>query len=174
MTFFCVVIQHELCHMWFGNLVTMNWWNDLWLNEAFATALSYKACAEGATAEDTFPCFSPQTHFPHKPPVVSIRHPCEGRMAMQPGITLYGGEAWQPMHSMVVAHQYRIRASCSERDLMPRGHCGSKHQSCRHPWADPIGNTPPRRMLSHPLLISGMVHNNPGQATMDAPQRLTS
>jgi len=43
----CNVIEHELCHMWFGNLVTMKWWNDLWLNEAFATSLSYMACADG-------------------------------------------------------------------------------------------------------------------------------
>lgn len=41
--YIATVITHELAHMWFGNLVTMNWWDNLWLNESFATLMEYIA-----------------------------------------------------------------------------------------------------------------------------------
>ncbi len=51
------VICHELAHMWFGNLVTMNWWNDLWLNESFATYMGNLATG------DQFPEWNIWTQF---------------------------------------------------------------------------------------------------------------
>ena len=50
---FAYVTAHELAHMWFGDLVTMQWWDDLWLNEAFASWM------EAQTIEATFPEFEP-------------------------------------------------------------------------------------------------------------------
>jgi alanyl aminopeptidase len=49
---FTNVMAHELAHQWFGNLVTMPWWNDIWLNEAFATWMAFRTVEEVAPAHD--------------------------------------------------------------------------------------------------------------------------
>ena len=41
-----VVIAHEMAHMWFGDLVTMQWWDDIWLNESFAEYMGYQVLTE--------------------------------------------------------------------------------------------------------------------------------
>jgi aminopeptidase N len=46
-------IVHEMAHMWFGDLVTMQWWDDLWLNESFAEYMAHRVCGE-VTAYDAW------------------------------------------------------------------------------------------------------------------------
>ncbi len=52
------VVLHELAHMWFGDLVTMRWWDDLWLNETFATYLSYRCLADATRFTDAWQVFN--------------------------------------------------------------------------------------------------------------------
>lgn len=52
------VVLHELAHMWFGNLVTMRWWNDLWLNESFASYISLLAIDEATRFEGAWQAFN--------------------------------------------------------------------------------------------------------------------
>ncbi|MCY1138153.1 aminopeptidase N [Actinoplanes sp. Pm04-4] len=51
---FAVVLLHEMSHMWFGNLVTMRWWDDLWLNEAFAEFACYWAAVHATRYTDAW------------------------------------------------------------------------------------------------------------------------
>ncbi len=54
----CITILHELAHMWFGDLVTMRWWDDLWLNESFAEWVSTMAAAEATSWTSAWTTFA--------------------------------------------------------------------------------------------------------------------
>ncbi|MBT2504530.1 aminopeptidase N [Streptomyces sp. ISL-98] len=53
-----MVISHEMAHMWFGDLVTLQWWDDIWLNESFAEYMGYQTLTEATRFTDTWTDFA--------------------------------------------------------------------------------------------------------------------
>jgi aminopeptidase N len=69
-------IHHEMAHMWFGDLVTMKWWQDLWLNESFAEWASYMAVSESTKYKNAWTEFnSVRKNWAYRADQLSSTHP---------------------------------------------------------------------------------------------------
>ncbi|MCU1437515.1 MAG: pepN [Naasia sp.] len=94
-----VTILHELGHMWFGDLVTMRWWNDLWLNESFAEYISTLATAEATEWHEAWTTFAAlekswayrQDQLPSTHPIVATINDLEDVQVNFDGITYAKG-----------------------------------------------------------------------------------
>ena len=94
-----VTILHELAHMWFGDLVTMRWWNDLWLNESFAEYASTLATAEATEWTNAWTTFTAlekswayrQDQLPSTHPIVATINDLEDVQVNFDGITYAKG-----------------------------------------------------------------------------------
>jgi aminopeptidase N len=75
-------ILHEMAHMWFGNMVTMKWWDDLWLNESFAEWSSYLAMVEATRFKNSWTGFNQERkNWAYRQDQLSSTHPIVTDMA---------------------------------------------------------------------------------------------
>ncbi len=75
------VILHEMAHMWFGDLVTMRWWNDLWLNESFATYMAYLSLSEATRFQSAWLAFnSGMKAWAYRQDQLVTTHPIAGQV----------------------------------------------------------------------------------------------
>lgn len=95
-----MVVAHELSHQWFGNLVTMKWWDDLWLNESFASIMEHIALDnlhpdwyqwEGYTASDVIACSNRDIYRDVQSVRVDVKHPDEIATLFDPAIVYAKG-----------------------------------------------------------------------------------
>ena len=93
------VILHEMAHMWFGDLVTMRWWDDLWLNESFAEWACYHAAVEATEFDESWTGFANarknwavrQDQLPSTHPIAADNHDLQAVEVNFDGITYAKG-----------------------------------------------------------------------------------
>ncbi len=128
-----ITILHELAHMWFGDLVTMRWWNDLWLNESFAEFMSTLASADATRFTQSWTTFASlekawayrQDQLPSTHPIVAPINDLEDVQVNFDGITYAKGAsvlkqlvAWVGQdHFMQGVREYFAKHAWSNTEL---------------------------------------------------------
>lgn len=112
-----IVVAHELAHQWFGNLVTMDWWTDLWLNEGFASWIEYLAVDKcypefdiwTQFVADTFARFLiPDALKSSHPIEVPIGHPAEIEEIFDDISYLKGSSVIRMLHNYIGDDAFRL------------------------------------------------------------------
>lgn len=111
------VVAHELSHQWFGDLVTMRWWDDLWLNESFASMMMHLVLDslhpdwfqwEEYTASDVIQCSSRDIFKDVQPVHVEVKHPDEISTLFDPAIVYAkGGRLLKMMREYIGEDAFR-------------------------------------------------------------------
>lgn len=106
-----LVVAHELSHQWFGNLVTMQWWDDLWLNESFANMTEYLATDrlhpewniwEEFTASDAVSATNRDVYSDVQAVRVAVNNPSEIHTLFDPSIVYAkGGKLLKMLHDLL-------------------------------------------------------------------------
>jgi hypothetical protein len=143
------VLLHELAHMWFGNLVTMRWWDDLWLNESFATYISYLALTEATRFTNAWKVFNADIkRWAYQQDQLPTTHPIAGAAAdtERPSSTSTASPTARARRSSSSSSSHRPRrrsaTACASTSAATPGatpRCATSWAASRRPAASSLG-----------------------------------